>query len=59
MLKEAAVQGVSTVKVWDCTSACYSKRFLETAGAKAEGQYVDMPFVPVEEAKYSPRSRRT
>ena len=54
MLKEAAVQGVTTVKVWDCTSACYSKRFLETAGAKAEGQYVDMPFVPVEEAKYSP-----
>lgn len=54
MLKEAAVQGVSTVKVWDCTQACYSKRFLETAGAKAEGQYVDMPFVPVEEAKYNP-----
>jgi hypothetical protein len=54
MLKEAAVQGVSTVKVWDCTSACYSKRFLETAGAKAEGEYVDMPFVPVEEAKHSP-----
>ncbi len=54
MLKEAAVQGVSTVKVWDCTSACYSKRFIETAGAKAEGQYVDMPFVPVEEAKYNP-----
>jgi hypothetical protein len=54
MLKEAAVQGVNTVKVWDCTSACYSKRFLQTAGAKADGQYVDMPFVPVEEAKYSP-----
>jgi ABC-type branched-subunit amino acid transport system substrate-binding protein len=54
MLKEAAVQGVNTVKVWDCTSACYSKRFLETAGAKADGQYVDMPFVPVEEARYSP-----
>jgi len=54
MLKEASVQGVNTVKVWDCTSACYSKRFLETAGAKADGQYVDMPFVPAEEAKYSP-----
>jgi hypothetical protein len=54
MLKEASVQGVTTVKVWDCTSACYSKRFLETAGAKADGQYVDMPFVPAEEAKYSP-----
>jgi hypothetical protein len=53
MLKEASVQGVNTVKVWDCTSACYSKRFLETAGAKADGQYVDMPFVPVEEAKSS------
>ena len=57
MLKEAAVQGVNTVKVWDGTSACDSKRFLETAGAKAEGQYVDMPFVPVEEAKYSPAVR--
>ena len=57
MLKEASVQGVTTVKVWDCTSACYSKRFLETAGAKADGQYVDMPFVPVEEAKYSPAVR--
>ena len=57
MLKEASVQGVNTVKVWDCTSACYSKRFLETAGAKADGQYVDMPFVPVEEAKYSPAVR--
>jgi hypothetical protein len=54
MLKEAGVQGVTSVKVWDCTSACYSKRFLETAGAKADGEYVDMPFVPVEESKYSP-----
>jgi len=54
MLKEAAIQGVNTVKVWDCTTACYSQRFLQTAGAKAEGEYVDLPFVPVEEAKYSP-----
>jgi hypothetical protein len=54
LLKEAGVQGVSTVKVWDCTNACYSKKFLDTAGAKAEGEYVDLPFVPVEEAKYSP-----
>jgi ABC-type branched-subunit amino acid transport system substrate-binding protein len=54
MLKEAANQGVNTVEVWDCTTACYSKKFLETAGAKAEGQYVDLPFVPIEEAKHNP-----
>ena len=54
MLKEAAVQGVNTVKVWDCTTACYSQKFLQSAGAKAEGEYVDLPFVPIEEAKYSP-----
>jgi hypothetical protein len=54
MLKEAAVQGVNTVKVWDCTNACYSQRFLQTAAAKAEGEYVNLPFVPVEEAKHSP-----
>ena len=54
LLKEAQVQGVSTVKVWDCTNACYSKRFLDTAGAAANGEYLNLPFVPVEEAKYSP-----
>lgn len=54
LLKEAGVQGVSSVKVWDCTNACYSKRFLDTAGPRAEGAYVDMPFVPVEEAKQNP-----
>jgi hypothetical protein len=57
MLKESQIQGVSTVKVWDCTSACYSKKFIETAGPVANGQYVDMPFVPIEEAKYSPAVR--
>ena len=54
MLKESAVQGVNTVKVWDCTSACYSQKFLQTAGPAANGEYLDMPFVPIEEAKYSP-----
>ena len=54
MLKEAATQGVNTVKVWDCTSACYSQKFIQTAGANANGEYVDMPFLPIEEAKYSP-----
>ncbi len=57
MLKEAAVQGVNTVKVWDCTSACYSQKFIQTAGALANGQYVDFAFLPVEEAKYSPAVR--
>jgi hypothetical protein len=57
MLKESQIQGVSTVKVWDCTSACYSKKFIETAGPVANGQYVDMPFIPIEESKYSPAVR--
>ena len=57
MLKESAIQGVNTVKVWDCTSACYSQKFLQSAGAQANGQYVDFAFLPVEEAKYSPAVR--
>jgi hypothetical protein len=54
MLNEAAVQGVTSVKVWDCTTACYSQRFLQTAGAHGDGEYVNLPFIPIEEAKYQP-----
>jgi hypothetical protein len=37
MRKEAALQGVTSVKVWGCTQACYSKPFLESGGADVEG----------------------
>ena len=53
MRKEAQIQGVSTVKVWDCTIACYTPRFLQLAGNAAEGQYVETAFVPFEESKYN------
>ncbi|HZP30891.1 MAG TPA: ABC transporter substrate-binding protein [Acidimicrobiia bacterium] len=53
MRKEAQVQGVTSVKVWDCGIACYTPRFLQLAGNAAEGQYVQTLFVPFEEAKYN------
>jgi ABC-type branched-subunit amino acid transport system substrate-binding protein len=52
--KEAQTQGVTSVKVWSCSLACYSPRFIQTAGAAGEGQYVEMFFVPFEEASKSP-----
>jgi hypothetical protein len=53
MRKEAQVQGVTSVKVWDCGIACYTPRFLQLAGTAAEGQYVQALFVPFEETKYN------
>jgi hypothetical protein len=45
--KEAALQGVTDVKVWDCGVGCYDKEaFLKAGGADVEGQYVDTLFLP-------------
>ena len=44
--KEAALQGLTGVKVWDCGSACYDPGFLESGGQDVEGQYVDTTFLP-------------
>ena len=55
MRKEAQTQGVTSVKAWYCTLACYTTRFLQLAGNAAEGQYVETAFVPFEEAKYNPQ----
>jgi Periplasmic binding protein len=49
--KEAMVQGVNTVKVWDCALQCYDRRLIEEGGEAVEGQYVTLFFVPFEEAK--------
>ena len=48
--KEAAAQGVDSVKVWACSLACYTRNFLETGGADIEDTYVWMQFLPFEEA---------
>src|SRR4051794_10407823 len=44
--KEAALQGVTGVKVWDCGVQCYDKLFIDAGGADVEGQYSDLPFLP-------------
>ena len=35
--KEATLQGVTSVKVWGCTQACYSQDFVNQGGADVEG----------------------
>ena len=47
--KEAQVQGVSTVKVWDCSLQCYDSRFLSTGGSAVENNYVWLSFLPFED----------
>jgi Periplasmic binding protein len=49
--KEAAVQGVNSVLVWDCTLACYDQSFIDEGGQDVEDTYVTVTFVPFEEAK--------
>jgi len=44
--KEAALQGLTGVKVWDCGVGCYDKNFLSSGGSDVEGQYVDTQFLP-------------
>jgi hypothetical protein len=52
--KEAKIQGVNTVKVWDCSVQCYDKDFVSSANAAdTEGQYVWINFVPFEESSTS------
>ncbi|HUI49461.1 MAG TPA: ABC transporter substrate-binding protein [Acidimicrobiia bacterium] len=47
--KEAQVQGVNTVKVWDCSVQCYDKRLIQEGGSAVEGQYVWLNFLPFED----------
>ncbi len=54
MRKESAAQGVSSVKVWACGLACYTRSFLATGGNDVEGTYVWMQFLPFEEADTNP-----
>jgi hypothetical protein len=55
--KEATLQGLTTVKVWDCTTGCYSKAFLKDGGSDVDGNYVDtlyLPFLSTAEQKANP-----
>ena len=53
MRKEAQVQGVTSVKVWDCTLACYDQRLIDEGGDAVEGQFTNIFFVPFTEAKHN------
>ncbi len=55
--KEAVLQGLTGVKVWDCGVSCYDTQFLAAGGSDVEGEYVDMavlPFYSKAEAKANP-----
>jgi len=55
--KEAILQGLTNVKVWDCTTGCYDKKFLADGGSDVDGQYVDtlyLPFLSSAERKANP-----
>jgi ABC-type branched-subunit amino acid transport system substrate-binding protein len=49
--REAVVQGVDSVDVWDCTLACYDQRLIEEGGNDVEGQFTNIFFTPLEEGK--------
>lgn len=44
--KEAALQGLTGVKVWDCGVSCYDPQFLAAGGSDVDGEYVDMSVLP-------------
>jgi hypothetical protein len=48
MRKEALAQGVSTVKVWVCVSACYTRGFIADGGQAVENQYAYVSYLPFE-----------
>jgi hypothetical protein len=44
--KEARLQGVDTVKVWDCVTQCYDPQLVELGGTDVEDQFVDTLYLP-------------
>jgi ABC-type branched-subunit amino acid transport system substrate-binding protein len=46
--REAQLQGVNTVKVWECNSGCYDPAFYQQGGATVNGTYamlLDLPYL--------------
>ena len=56
MRKEAKAQGLTSVKVWACSLACYTRAMLAQGGADVEGTYFWMQFLPFEEANLNPEA---
>lgn len=57
-MREARVQGVTGVKVWDCFITCYDRRYAAEGRADVEGTYVLLYFLPFEEADANPEVAR-
>jgi hypothetical protein len=53
MRKEALAQGVTGVRVWGCTIACYTSKMLSQGGPAVDGTYLTLNFLPFEEASYN------
>jgi len=51
--REAAAQGLTSIKVWACSSNCYTPQFIQQGGADAEGTYLWLDRLPFEEASYN------
>lgn len=49
MRKEAKAQGVTSVKVWDCSVQCYDDRLITEAQGATEGQWVWLNILPRED----------
>ncbi len=46
--KEAQLQGVNSVKVWECNSGCYDPSFYQQGGASVNGTYamlLELPYL--------------
>jgi len=46
--REAAAQGLDTVKIWSCSLSCYTDKF-KAAGNAVDGTYTWMQFLPFED----------
>jgi ABC-type branched-subunit amino acid transport system substrate-binding protein len=44
--KEAQLQGVNSVKVWECNSGCYDPSFYQQGGATVNGTYASLDELP-------------
>ena len=52
--KEAQIQGVDSVKVWDCGLQCYDQRLITEGGSAVEGQNSWLGFLPFEDKGANP-----
>ncbi len=44
--REAALQGLTTVKVWECNSGCYDSSFIKQGGTEVDGTYAQLLNLP-------------